>query len=213
MPKQQFIQPTIATPQDGTCFANTMTVTPGGEIQIITTGETVNTIGPDKHVVVGDMIVGAGHYKNIPTDLYVDGNIIIQRENDVTIGDDTVQYKGLLEVNGNITCMGDFDVLGDLIFTDEVTTSPTVDNTTKAGSSDETGWTLIESGEFVGFYQKQISFETPFSDDRYAVMLQTVEYFDVGYITAINKVPDSFSIVTVPPSLPPDKIDWIAVKY
>ena len=220
MAKQEYITPSIAVERDSTGYMNVLSTTPAGEVQIVTTGSTVNTIGPDKHVIVGDMLVGPGHNKSVPTDLYVDGSITIEKGNDVTVGDETVENEGILHVNGSITCTDTIDIDGDLIFDDGPVDSQNFG--IKNGSADFTGWTLVGEGPYNTLFQKQITFTAPFSDDRYSVMLQPVNYPNptggggagfIGYLFPINKTPNGFKIYvrTIPSDL--EYIDWVAIKY
>jgi hypothetical protein len=134
MAKQQYITPSIAVTGDTTGYMNVLSTTPGGEVQIVTTGATVNTIGPDRYIMVGDMLVAAGHYKAIPTNLYVDGDISIQKEDDVVIGGETVTNQGVLKVDGEMLITGDINIQGDLIFEDAPSGSSGM-----AGSSGSSG--------------------------------------------------------------------------
>lgn len=139
MSKQQYITPTIAVSGDTTGYMNVLSTTPGGEVQIVTTGATVNTIGPDRYIMVGDMLVAAGHYKAVPSNLYVDGDISIQKEDDVVIGGETVTNQGVLKVDGEMLITGDIDIQGDLIFEDAPSGSSGMAGS--SGSSGETGAT------------------------------------------------------------------------
>ena len=76
--QQQYTTPSIAITGDTTPFMNVQSTTPGGEIQVVTTGGTVNTIIPNRHVVIGDVLVSPGHYTVIPTDYHIDGNLTIE---------------------------------------------------------------------------------------------------------------------------------------
>ena len=118
MAKQQYITPSIAATGDTTGYMNVISTTPGGEVQIVTTGGTVNTIGPDKYIVVGDVLVGPGHYKVIPTNYHVDGNITIERDLPVFIGDEVLRNEGYVEVNGFVHCTGEINVNGTLLVND-----------------------------------------------------------------------------------------------
>lgn len=211
MSQQQFIKPTISTTDDSTYGLNVLSTTPGGAVQIVTTGETVVTHEADRHVVVGDMIIGPGHNKTVPTNLYVTGDITIEKTDNIPfIADETIENKGILYVDGNIACLGNIDVNGDLIFED----SAIADDSIKAGSENEIGWLPIESGEFVGSFYKQVTFTNPFSDANYVVTVQAIEYFDGGFLTAIEKTVNGFKIATVTtPTSAPDKVDWMAIKY
>ena len=220
MAKQEFITPSIAVERDSTGYMNVLSTTPAGEVQIVTTGSTVNTIGPDKHVIVGDMLVGPGHNKSVPTDLYVDGSITIEKTGDKTIGDETVKNEGILYVNGNITCTDTIDIDGDLVFEDGANNGQNFG--IKNGSADFTGWTLVGEGPYHTLYQKQITFTVPFTDSAYTVTLQTVNYPNPaggsgsshpGYLFPINKTANGFKIYvhTIPADL--EYIDWVAIKY
>jgi hypothetical protein len=214
MCNQTFITPTLAVTGDTTPFMNVQTTTPGGEVQIVTTGGTVNTIAPERHIVLGDMLVSPGHYRTIPTDLYVDGDLTIQKEDDVVIGDKTVSYEGRLSIDGEMVVTGDIDIQGDLIFDDG---GPGTDDGIKAGNADFTGWIPIEGGTWTGLFYKQITFRTPFSDTNYAISLTAINYpgagGGVGYLLVIDKLDTGFKIYTKP--APPDlaSVDWLAVKY
>jgi hypothetical protein len=211
MAKQQFITPSVATTDDRTGYMNVISTTDGGEMQVVTTGGTVNTIGPDKHVVVGDMLVGPGHYKTIPTDLYVDGDLSIEKEDDIVIGDKTVTYQGILTIDGELLATGDIDIQGDLIFED----NPVADDGIKAGSTDETGWVVLEDGPWSGLRYKTITFTTPFSDANYAISLTPVNgpgASGADYLLVNNKTASAFDIyATTLPDL--SFIDWVAIKY
>lgn len=220
MSKQQFIEPTIAVEADSTITHNVVSSTPGGAVQVVTTEETVVTHEADRHIVAGDMLIGPGHHKHIPTDLYVTGDVKVDAKDAITIGDDTIRYNGLLEINGILASGGDVDVLGDLVFTDSPIDSDNFG--IKNGSADFTGWTLVDEGSYHHLYQKQITFIVPFVDDKYTVMLQPVNYPNPaggggashpGYLFPINKTPNGFKIYvhTVPADL--EYIDWVAMKY
>jgi len=221
MSKNLYIKPAIATEDDSTLYLNTLSTTPGGEVQIVTTGSTVNTIGPDKHVIVGDMLVGPGHNKSVPTDLYVDGSITIEKGNDVTVGDETVENEGILYVNGSITCTDTIDIDGDLVFDDGPVDSQNFG--IKNGSADFTGWTPVGEGPYSDLFQKQITFTVPFKDDKYSIQLQPINYPNSatggtgsgksGYLFPVNKTPNGFKIYlhTMPADL--EYIDWMAIKY
>jgi hypothetical protein len=115
MAKQQYIQPTVAVTGDTTGFMNVISTTDGGEIQIVTTGATVNTIAPDRHIVLGDVLVSPGHYKVIPTDYYIDGDLTIEAGEPVTIGTETIEYAGHVAIAGELlTCSGVIDIQGGL---------------------------------------------------------------------------------------------------
>ena len=210
MSKKQYIEPTIAVEADSTITHNVVSSTDGGAMQVVTTEQTVVTHEADRHIVAGDMLVGPGHFKTVPTDLYVTGDIKVDAKDAITIGDDTIRYNGLLEVNGILASGGDIDVLGDLVFTDD----PVIDDGIKAGSENEIGWLPIEGGEFSGAFYKEITFTTPFSDANYAITVQAIEYFDAGFLTAIEKKPTGFKIATsITPTSAPDTVDWMAIKY
>jgi hypothetical protein len=213
MAKQQLITPSIATTGDTTGYMNVLSTTPGGEMQIVTTGGTVNTIGPDRHVLVGDMLVPAGHFKDIPTDLYVDGDVSIQKEANITIGDQSVENQGILKVDNELLATGDIDVQGDLIFDDNPSTP---DDGIKANSADFTGWTTITGGPWSGLHEKQITFAVPFSDIKYSVALTPVQYAGHGggnYMLVFDKLPTGFKIYTSNPPVDNESIDWLAIKY
>ena len=211
MANKQLLTPSIAVTGDTTGYMNVISTTPGGELQVVTTGATVNTIGPDKHVVVGDMLIGPGHYKTIPTNLYVDGGVKIEKEPDIVVGDKTVTYQGILEVNGEMLATGDIDIDGDLIFTD----SAVSDDGIKAGSTNETGWGIIDGGPWSGLFYKTITFTTPFSDANYALSLTPVNgpgASGADYLLANNKTASAFDIYAT--TLPDASfIDWVAIKY
>lgn len=114
MCNQQYLPPAIAVTGDTTGYMNVLSSTPGGELQVVTTGATVNTIGPDRHVVIGDVLVGPGHYKVIPTDYHIDGDLTIEALPPVTIGSETVGYSGYLGVDGYLNCTGTIDNQGTL---------------------------------------------------------------------------------------------------
>jgi hypothetical protein len=114
MAKQQLLTPNIAVTGDTTGLMNVISSTPSGELQIVSTGATVNTIAADKHIVVGDVLVSPGHYKVIPTDYHVNGNITIQASTPITIGTEVVAYKGYVEVTGFVNCTGAIDNNGTL---------------------------------------------------------------------------------------------------
>jgi hypothetical protein len=114
MSKQQYITPTIAVTGDTTGYMNVISTTPGGELQVVTTGATVNTIGPDKYIVVGDVLVSPGHYKTIPTDYHINGNLTIEALPPITIGSETVAYTGYLGVDGYLNCTGTINNNGTL---------------------------------------------------------------------------------------------------
>lgn len=114
MAKQQYITPSIAVTGDTTGYMNVISTTDGGELQVVTTGGTINTIGPDRHIVIGDVLVGPGHYKTIPTDYHIDGNLTIEALPSVTIGTETVSYEGYVGVDGYLNCTGTIDNHGTL---------------------------------------------------------------------------------------------------
>jgi hypothetical protein len=114
MAKQQLLTPNIAVTGDTTGYMNVLSTTPGGEVQIVTTGATVNTIAPDRHIVIGDVLVSPGHYKVIPTNYNIAGNLTIQALAPVTIGSETVAYTGYLGVDGYLNCTGTIDNSGTL---------------------------------------------------------------------------------------------------
>jgi hypothetical protein len=114
MAKQQLLTPNIAVTGDTTGYMNVVSTTPGGEVQVVTTGGTINTIGPDKHIVVGDVLVGPGHYKNIPTNYNIDGNLTIEGGETITIGDEILSNDGYVEVSGFLNCTGAIDNNGTL---------------------------------------------------------------------------------------------------
>lgn len=118
MAKQQLLTPNIAVTGDTTGFMNVISTTPGGEVQVVTTGGTINTIGPDKHIVIGDVLVGPGHYKVIPTNYNIAGNLTIEALAPVTIGTQTIPYEGYVEVNGYMNCTGVIDNSGTLFVHD-----------------------------------------------------------------------------------------------
>ena len=137
MSQQQFIKPTIATKDDATYGLNVLSTTPGGQIQIVTSGETVNTIGPDRHIVVGDVLVSPGHFVNIQSDYHVDGNITIEAvATGITIGTETYQYAGHVGVVGNlIHCTGTIDIQGGLTVGSTAFTTGTVATSGTSGTS------------------------------------------------------------------------------
>lgn len=114
MCNQQYLPPSVAVTGDTTGYMNVLSSTPGGELQVVTTGATVNTIGPDRNIVIGDVLVGPGHYKTIPTDYHVDGDLTIEALAPVTIGSETVKYEGYLGVDGYLNCTGTVDNQGTL---------------------------------------------------------------------------------------------------
>ncbi len=115
MAKQQYITPSIATTGDTTGYMNVISTTPGGEIQTVTTGGTVNTIAPDRHIVIGDVLVSPGHYKVIPSDYHIDGNLTIEANAPITIGSETIEYAGHVAVAGDLfNCTGVVDLQGGL---------------------------------------------------------------------------------------------------
>ena len=118
MAKQQLLTPSIAVTGDTTGYMNVLSTTPGGEVQVVTTGATVNTIAPDRHIVIGDVLVSPGHYKNIPTNYNIAGNLTIQALAPVTIGTQTIPYEGYVEVNGYMNCTGVIDNSGTLFVHD-----------------------------------------------------------------------------------------------
>jgi hypothetical protein len=95
-----------------------LSTTPGGEVQIVTTGATVNTIAPDRHIVVGDVLVSPGHYKNIPTNYNIDGNLTIEGDEPIIIGGEVLRNEGYVEVNGYMNCTGVIDNSGTLFVHD-----------------------------------------------------------------------------------------------
>jgi hypothetical protein len=125
MCNQQYLPPAIAVTGDTTGYMNVLSSTPGGELQVVTTGATVNTIGPDRHVVIGDVLVGPGHYKVIPTDYHIDGDLTIEALPPVTIGSETVGYTGYLGVDGYLNCTGTIDNQGTLFVYGSTGTSGT----------------------------------------------------------------------------------------
>jgi hypothetical protein len=114
MSKQQYITPSIAVTGDTTGFMNVISSTPSGELQVVTTGATVNTIAPDRHIVIGDVLVSPGHYKTIPTDYHIDGDLTIEANEPITIGTEVVAYEGYLSVKGMLNCTGTIDIKGTL---------------------------------------------------------------------------------------------------
>jgi hypothetical protein len=115
MAKQQYIQPTVAVTGDTTGYMNVISTTDGGEIQIVTTGATVNTIAPDRHIVLGDVLVTPGHYKVIPSDYHIDGNLTIEATTGITIGTETIEYEGHVAIAGELlNCTGIIDIKGGL---------------------------------------------------------------------------------------------------
>lgn len=218
--KQQYVQPTTATENDSTAVLNVVSTTEGGAVQVVTTNSQIVTHEADRHVIVGDVLIGPGHNKSVPTDLYVDGSITIEKTGDKTIGDETVKNEGILYVNGNITCTDTIDIDGDLVFEDGPVDSQNFG--IKNGSADFTGWTLVGEGPYHTLYQKQITFTVPFTDSAYTVTLQTVNYPNPaggsgsshpGYLFPINKTANGFKIYvhTIPADL--EYIDWVAIKY
>ena len=137
MANNQYIKPTIATTDDSTYGLNTISATPGGEIQIVTTGETVNTIAPDRHIVVGDVLVSPGHYKNIPSDYHIDGNLTIEAiATGITIGSETYEYAGHVGISGDLLhCTGTVDIQGGLTIGSTTFTIPTYPSSGTSGGS------------------------------------------------------------------------------
>ncbi len=115
MAKQQYITPSVAVTGDTTGYMNVISTTPGGELQVVTTGGTVNTIAPDRHIVIGDVLVTPGHYKVIPSDYHIDGNLTIEATTGITIGTETIEYEGHVAIAGSVfNCTGTVDIQGGL---------------------------------------------------------------------------------------------------
>jgi hypothetical protein len=115
MAKQQYIQPSVAVTGDTTGYMNVISTTDGGEMQVVTTGGTINTIAPDRHIVIGNVLVTPGHYKVIPSDYHIDGDLTIEATTGITIGTETIQYEGHVAIAGNVfNCTGTVDIQGGL---------------------------------------------------------------------------------------------------
>jgi len=144
MCNQTFITPTIAVTGDTSPFMNVQTTTPGGEVQIVTTGGTVNTIAPDRHIVVGDVLVSPGHYKVIPSDYHIDGNLTIEANAPITIGTEIIEYAGNIAIAGELlNCTGVIDLKGGLSIGTTTFSTPT------SGTSGSSGGYDINAQEFL----------------------------------------------------------------
>lgn len=127
MAKQQYITPSIATTGDTTGYMNVISTTPGGELQVVSTGGTVNTIAPDRHIVVGDVLVTPGHYKVIPSDYHIDGNLTIEATTGITIGTEVIEYAGHVAIAGSLlNCTGTIDMKGGLSLGTTTFTTPSL---------------------------------------------------------------------------------------
>ncbi len=136
MAKQQYITPSIATTGDTTGYMNVISTTPGGELQVVTTGGTVNTIAPDRHIVIGDVLVSPGHYKVIPSDYHIDGNLTVEATTGITIGTETIEYAGHVAVAGGLfNCTGTVDLQGGLSVGTTTFTTPNIGTSGTSGTS------------------------------------------------------------------------------
>ena len=217
MNKQIYSTPTETNTNDGSPFVNVINTTKEGNLDIVTTGSTINSLAADKHTVVGAVYIQPNHHKVIPTDLNVNGDITVASDDDIMIGDDLVHQAGYLGVNGFIHCTGTMDIQGDLDMTTDIASTPTptpLPSNIKGGTMSAEGWTLIEDGPYSGLYQKIMAFDAPFDDNKYAVTVQPLNMIQNGFITVINKNQDSFMVVMgTQPSDVSQVVDWIAVKY
>lgn len=112
MSKYVFLQPRVVTTGDTVGYMNVIATDKNGYVDIINTGSTINTLSPDKNIVVGDVVTRPGDYKQVPGDLHVDGDIVIASAGDITIGSETIKHEAFLSVEGYINCTGTIDIQG-----------------------------------------------------------------------------------------------------
>lgn len=152
MAKQQYITPSIATTGDTTGYMNVISATDGGELQVVTTGGTVNTIAPDRHIVIGDVLVSPGHYKVIPSDYHIDGNLTVEATTGITIGYETIEYAGHVAVAGDLfNCTGVVDLQGGLSVGTTTFKTPSIPTSGTSGTSGTGGLPVI--GSLVAHYK------------------------------------------------------------
>jgi hypothetical protein len=112
MSKYVFLQPREVTTGDTVGYMNVIATDKNGYVDIINTGSTINTLSPDKNIVIGDVVTRPGDYKQVPGNLHVDGDIIIASAGDITIGAETIKHEAFLTVEGYINCTGTIDIQG-----------------------------------------------------------------------------------------------------
>ena len=112
MSKYIFLQPRVVTTGDTVGYMNVIATDKNGYVNIINTGSTINTLSPDKNIVVGDVVTRPGDYKQVPGNLHVDGDIVIASAGDITIGSETIKHEAFLTVEGYINCTGTIDIQG-----------------------------------------------------------------------------------------------------
>ena len=112
MSKYVFLQPREVTTGDTVGYMNVIATDKNGYVDIINTGSTINTLSPDKNIVIGDVVTRPGDYKQVPGDLHVDGDIIIASAGNITIGAETIKHEAFLTVEGYINCTGTIDIQG-----------------------------------------------------------------------------------------------------
>jgi len=112
MSKYVFLQPREVTTGDTVGYMNVIATDKNGYVNIINTGSTINTLSPDKNIVIGDVVTRAGDYKQVPGDLHVDGDIIIASAGDITIGAETIKHEAFLSVEGYVNCTGTINIQG-----------------------------------------------------------------------------------------------------
>ena len=114
MPKEIYLTPRTATVDDVNPFMGVASHDPYGNIEMVTTGATINSIAPIKNTYLSDMRIPETHQKAIEGDLNVRGNVDIDRGELIPIGSELVNTAGYLHVNGFVNVTGTIDLGGTL---------------------------------------------------------------------------------------------------
>jgi len=115
MAKQIFFTPTTATLDDGSPFMSVVTNDPYGDIQVVTTHQTVNNLSPIKNTYLEDVHIPSTHQKAIEGDLNVLGDVFIDQGTIIPIGAELIDTAGYLYVNGFINVTGTIDNGGTIL--------------------------------------------------------------------------------------------------
>ena len=149
MSKYIFLQPRVVTTGDTVGYMNVIATDKNGYVDIINTGSTINTLSPDKNIVIGDVITRPGDYKQIPGDLHVDGDIIIASAGDITIGAEIIKHEAYMTVDGYVNCTGTIDIQGTFFTGYSKGSSGSNGSTGTSGTSGSSGGYDINAQTFL----------------------------------------------------------------
>ena len=118
MAKQIYLTPNTAVTGDTTPFMNVLSTNADGNIEVVTTGGTINTFSPTnistKWYETNDVVVKHAEHKYFNHKYFVDGNLNINIGNIKTIGDQTFRDDAYLGIKGDLMVTGTLNIGGDL---------------------------------------------------------------------------------------------------